>query len=249
MDKKKKNPRIYNCKDEELPVIGGYVLTSIRRDLEQFASYSPKYNDEWFSAFEQLINKVENLVNPKSETAQMKLITGRLYTAMDELENTAKRIEGYIRMSKGEVPISTKDFGIFALKQRVRARDAEGTVQNARLMNASISRYRVELTKQGLSDEAAEKFAANIEAVSADNRLQYDMLNNRKAIVQANLDAFNDLADQIKEICINGKILFEGNAEKLKEYTFNELRKRVRNTGSSRKNADHGDENTDESGE
>lgn len=229
MEKKNKNPRNYNCKDEELPVIGGYVLTSIRRDQAKFEAYSPKYNNEGLSAFENEINAADELVNPKSETTELKLITNRLYATMDDIYDKARHVEGYVTMSKGAVPISAKDFGLTALKQRVKAKDAEGTLQNLRFVNANIAKYKTELAAQGLTNELEQFFADAVGSISADNRTQYDMVNNRKAIVQANLDMLNGLYDQIREICIIGKILFRGNAEKLKEYTFIELKKRVRN--------------------
>ncbi len=233
--KKNPNPRKYNCKDEELSTIGGYVLTSIRRDLAKFEVYSPKYNNEGIKAFEQENNAVDELVNPKTEIADLKLITGELYSRINDIFDKAKRVEGYIVMSKGEVPISAKDFGIIALKQRTHAKDAEGVLQNARLVYANMQKYQESLAKQGLTAAMMNEFAADIASISSGNQKQYDMVGNRKAIVQANLDELNALAERIKEACTVGKILFRGNTEKLKEYTFAELKKRVRNANKPKK--------------
>lgn len=223
-----KSPRTYNCKDEELSVIGGYVLTSLRRDQAKFEAYSPKYKTEGIHALEGEIKTVEELVNPKSETSERKLITGRLYGKMDLVGEHARHVEGYINMKESKVPISIKDFGLTALKQRAKAKDAEGTLQNLRFVSANIAKYKTELAEQGLTDELEQSFVEATASISADNRKQYDMVNNRKAIVQANLDMTNGLYQSIMEICRIGKILFAGNTEKLKEYTFAELKKRVR---------------------
>ncbi len=240
MTTSKKNPRKYNCKDEELSTIGGYVITSIRRDQAKFVAYSPKYNNEGIMAFEQENNAVDELVNPKTEIADLKVITGGLYASIDDIFDKAKRIEGYIVMSKGEVPISAKDFGITALKQRTHSKDAEGVLQNARLVLANMKKYQEPLAKQGLTTAMVDRFAADIAAISAGNQKQYDMVGNRKAIVQANLDVLNALSEKIKDACTVGKILFRGNAEKLKEYTFTELKKRVRNANKPKKNDSNG---------
>lgn len=249
MKKQKENPRNYNCKDEELPVIGGYVLTSIRRDQAKFEEYSPIYNNEGIAAFEKEITAIDELVNPKSEIAESKLVTARLYSTMDRIFDTALRIEGYIGMSKGAVPISAKDFGIAALKLRAHAKDAEGTIKNARLVLANMKKYQEPLTEFGLTDAMINGLAADIASVSADNRLQYDRAKNLNAIVTANLDMMNGVAGKIKEICKNGKILFRGNAEKLKEYTWAQLMKRVRNIPTPPKKTENKDESDDQPAE
>ena len=133
-------------------------------------------------------------------------------------------------MSRGAVPVTAKDFGITALKRQAKVRDAEGVVQSARLVLANMRKYLEPLAQQGLTDAMTNDFAAGIDAIVADNRLQYDIVNNRKATVQANLDILNELYRRIMEICIAGKILFGTNAGKLKEYTFSELKKQVRHT-------------------
>ncbi|BBE16212.1 hypothetical protein AQPE_0349 [Aquipluma nitroreducens] len=46
------NPRDYNCKDEELPVIDGFVLSSMKKDLADFTAYSPKFDAAYVSNFE-----------------------------------------------------------------------------------------------------------------------------------------------------------------------------------------------------
>jgi hypothetical protein len=227
MTNNKKNPRNYSCKDEELSTIGGYALTNVRRDRAEFAAYSPKYNEEGLLAFDNDIKTVDELVNPQTEVAALKLITAKLYADIDTLFDKAIRIEGYIKMSKGEVPISAKDFGITALKQRAHAKDAVSVLQNARLVATNIKIHWDALIKQGLSETMIEEFYADIESISTGNQKQYDMIGNRRARLQANLDVLNALAEKIKDICTVGKILFRGNPGKLKEYTFSELKKKA----------------------
>ncbi len=245
MNTTKKNPRAYTCKDEELPTIGGYVLTSMRRDQTIFEAYSPKYKNEGLTAFEGEIKAAEELVNPKSETNQLKLITSRLYGKMDLVWTNANYLVGYVGSRDCKVPISVTDFGLTALKQRARAKDAEGTIKNLRFVSANIAKYKTELAEQGLTDEMEQFFIETTAAISADNVLQYDIVNNRKAIVQANLDLMNGLYYRIKEVCKHGKILFAGNVGKLKEYTYSELLKKVRNVSKPGNKDNKGGENGD----
>ena len=57
------------------------------------------------------------------------------------------------------------------------------------------------------------------------------MLSNRKYLVQTNQALLNELFDQFNEILSTGKTLYKKvDPAKLKGYTFNELKKRVRKT-------------------
>ena len=243
--KTNKNPRLYSCKDEELPVIGSYVLLNVKRDQAKFMEFSPKYNDDGLNELEQEINRVSELVNPRTETVALKQITARLYATMNDVFDKAKHIEGYMALAKGAIPVSAKDFGLTALKQKARVKDAEGTLHQLRLVNANIDKYRESLTAQGMSEELAGRFVEATATISDDNKKQYEMVNNRKAIVQANLDVLNLLYQNIILICNNGKILFRGDAVKLKEYTFVELKKSVRNVSKAGSNKGPGENTTE----
>ncbi len=86
------NVRSYNCKDEELPVIGNKVLFSFKRDQADFSGYSPKFNSNYATELEGKIQTVFDLTVPKSETVQLKVITDGVYTAMDGFDKQSYRI-------------------------------------------------------------------------------------------------------------------------------------------------------------
>ncbi len=43
--------RTFNCKDEELPVIGNYVAFSVNRDIADFTAFSPVFTPEYVTDF------------------------------------------------------------------------------------------------------------------------------------------------------------------------------------------------------
>jgi hypothetical protein len=77
--------RSYNCKDEELPVICRYALPYLKRDLADFATFSPVFNDDYVEKFTAKINLVDELVLPNIEINELKKITKRLYLTMDSV--------------------------------------------------------------------------------------------------------------------------------------------------------------------
>jgi hypothetical protein len=221
--------RNYRCKNEELPVIGEYVSSNLKRDLADFVGYSPKFNEGYVATFDGKILALRELVNPLMETAELKTTTSRLYTTMDKVTDTTLRIEGYVKLAKNDVPLSPADFGLIALRKKTRAKDAEGTLHGLQLVMANIKKFREPLAAEGLTEELEAQLADALASITQDNLRQYEILNGRKALVQDNRGAFNSFSALLAEVCEVGKMLFKNtNPERAKEYMFSYLLKRVR---------------------
>ena len=77
--------RSFGCKNEELPVVCGFGATSLARDLGDFTAYSPLFDATYLAAFKTKIDAVAELVQPRSETVELKVITERIYQTLDGL--------------------------------------------------------------------------------------------------------------------------------------------------------------------
>jgi hypothetical protein len=223
------SPRNYNCKDEELPIICGFVALSLKRDLVDFSMYSPLFNDAYVATYEAKITVVEELVQPKSETTEIKLITERIYGTLDGLITPINYVTGYLDLVEDAVPISATDFGLTGLRKSTKSRDVENALKLLRTVMGNIDKYKVELTAKGLTEAMISKFAEAKISLANDKQEKYKLVSNRTAIVQNNLNLLNELNDQLTEICKIGKILYkQTDASKLKDYTFAQLLKQVR---------------------
>ncbi|MDR2680885.1 MAG: hypothetical protein LBC47_08775 [Tannerella sp.] len=221
--------RNYNCKNEELPVICGYAAFTLRRDLKDFQNYSPKFSEDYAAGFEVKITAATELVNPKTETAESKAITARMYATADGLIDSLNRLEGYLKLAKAQIPVSAADFGIPVLRKKINRRDTEGVLQNLRLVTSNVYKYNQPLTVAGLNDSLMAHLENAAASIAADNIAQYEILTRRIELVKNNVYVLNDLYAQLTEICEIGKILYKQKApEKVKEYTFNYLLKKVR---------------------
>jgi hypothetical protein len=228
---KKVKTRNYNCKDEELPVICKNASTYLQRDLADFSAFSPVFNGDYITAFEVKINSIDELVSPKTETDEVKNITRRLYTTMDNLSDPIAKIRGYLRLAKDSIKTSAKDFGLTALSQKIMSRDAEGVRKNLLLVVAFLKKYKEPLNAVGLNDIIIEQLEAAVSSITNDNNLQFDITDKRKAIVQSNVEKLNDLYTQLIDILSVGKSLYKTtDPSKYKEYAFSALLKSVRNT-------------------
>ena len=226
--------RNYNCKDEELPVISNFVLYSLKRDAADFSSFSPKFNEGYITGFEEKITGLADLIVPKSETVQLKVITDGMYSAMDALIDPINRVDGYMKLAKLNKTISVADFGITQLRKSINSRDAESVIKSLHTVNLNLAKFNIELTAQGLSEELTAKFSAAETAIAQGKQNQYEIVSNRKSIVQTNLSVCNGLYSQLSEIMAIGKILYKAtDPVKVQEYIFSELKKRVNKTGTS----------------
>ncbi|MDR2564422.1 MAG: hypothetical protein LBC98_10885 [Prevotellaceae bacterium] len=219
----------YSCKNEELPVIAGYLSFSLKRDLPFFQDFSPKYNNGFIENFDEKISIVSNVLSPHAETVELKAATEHLYNAMDNLLDPIAKLERYIKMAGNAVPINSKDFGLSKIRQRIWARDAEGVLDGLKTVNSYIETYKTALTAQGLSTELINLFISSTTTINEYNQKQYEIISSRKRLVENNQHLFNELYAIVSEICDIGKVIFRSNVAIKKEYTFAELKKQVRN--------------------
>ena len=223
--------RNYNCKDEELPVVCGFSLMNLKRDLTSFTGYSPVFDLAYVAAYEARIEAVQDLVQPKSETIELKLITERMYDTLDSLIAPLNYVDGYLKLAGNTVPMSTTDFGLTQLRKSIRSRDVENVLQLIHTVEANLGKYNPELSIVGLTDTTSVKFTDAGNLLAIDKNKKYELVSNRMALVQNNLGILNELYDQLTEICNIGKALYKlTDKAKLNDYTFAYLMKQVRRT-------------------
>ena len=221
--------RDYSCKDEELTVICKFAAFSLKRDVAAFAAFSPKFNEAYVTRFETNIASATEMVNPNSETLQLKTITKRLYATLDGLIDPINRMTGYLKLAHANIHVTAADFGLVKLRKDITSKDAEGAINNLRTVITNSATYKAMLAVQGFTDEQNAMLVSAATLIADDNQKQYEILSNRKTIVQSNLALFNSLFEQLNEILTVGKILYKAtDAVKLQEYTFNDLKKKVR---------------------
>ena len=236
--------RNFNCKNEELPVICRFNLFSLKRDQTYFVDYSPIFGEEFIAGYENQINEVNELIQPKNEMTAQKVITERLFNSIDSLIVPVNHLTGYINMSNGELKITPEGYGLSALRKCIRAKDPEGVMQNLNLIIANNNKYNDVLAEKGFKPELAARFTDAATSIAADKQAQYEMMSNRKLIVQNNMGLLNALNDTLSQVLSIGKILFaDTDPAKAKEYTFAQLLKQV-HRASKPDNGNTNDKNT-----
>lgn len=169
------------------------------------------------------------VIEPETETLELKNITESIHNAMDELIDAINRVSGYLKLAKPGLNISPADFGFVKLRKGIISRDAEAVIDSLHLVNANLTKNKSALVAEGLNDALIAVFTTAVTTISQAKQKQYEIYSHRKSIVQNNISVFNDLFTRLNEILSVGKILYKAKDRvKLQEYTMTDLLKKVR---------------------
>jgi hypothetical protein len=214
---------------EELPTIGGFLITSLGSDLLDFTSFSGDYNALYVTNAQTALGTVTLLVQPKAKIAELKVITLRLYNNMDSLQKPVDFLEGYIKRTTG-LTVATSDFGISDIRKAANRRDVE------RLLSAL--RYTINLAHNATNKPLLQAkgytlvqqtfFTNIIDAIDDDNQAQNAKVNEINNLTTANYGVINDFwKTYANDISDAGKRIFK-KTNKYDDYVIAALKRRVR---------------------
>src|SRR5882724_7063527 len=109
---------VISARIEEIPTLGRFTQENYLRDKLDFECYKPiKYVAGYAAILLGKVTAVEAVVFPKTITAQLKLVTGRIDTNMEKIRPMMNRLEGYVVDAAPSLTIGVKDFGIKQVRQ------------------------------------------------------------------------------------------------------------------------------------
>lgn len=223
-----KTVKKFNCRYEELPVIGSFLKTNLERDKSDFLLYSPDYNDTYISNFSRKITEVEEIINPKSFADETKVVTNKLVNMMNSTKDLLNRLEGYVKRASG-LKINPDDFGIKALREKISSRDAEGFAEKLKIVLKNVDDNITVLKQKGYPEEARASLGNISTSVKAANTEQYERMRIKENLILENLEKLNELWDMMQNIMEIGKILYKiSKPDKYSDYAINTLMSKVR---------------------
>lgn len=221
--------RTFPCRDEELIPIAKFLSFSLKRDKNEISQVYNNINPDYIAATDALIAEVENLIEPQAETLAKKQITRALYESMEQIASRINFLATYLKLSKKELKLSDTDFGISALRKALRKEDVEAVVDNLKIVLTHTKKYSTVLQAHGMSSSFEAELDAMGAKIAADRQTQYELLSNRKNIVQNNIQKLNELYSRMGDIFSIGKSIYsKTNAVKANDYAFKKLLSKVR---------------------
>ncbi|MEO5570771.1 MAG: carboxypeptidase-like regulatory domain-containing protein [Bacteroidia bacterium] len=217
------------CRIEELPAIGGFLINSINTDLADFTAFSPDYNAAYVTAGQAQLTAITALIIPKTLTAELKVITLRIYNNMAALPQKIDFLEGYIKRTTG-LTVAAKDFGISAVRKANNKGDVEalGQALNYTLALAHNAANLPLLTAKGYTVTQQTALTTIKTQLNDDNVAQNAKENARNNLVTANAGVINAFWDILTDISDAGKRIYRSSNKK-DDYTIAVLKRRIRN--------------------
>lgn len=222
----------FQCRIEELPVIGEFVLSSVLTDLVDFQNFSPRFTSEYLDGIKERINVCKSMVSAIVVTNELKATTSRLKALSKGLRPEINALDVYFKMAKEKLDVAPIDTGLREVRVAINKGNTEGTLHTMRNMLTVAQRNRDPLTAVGMRPAIISDLKTSIEQIEMLNIQQNDLISRRGRLVKTNIDAFNSLWEEIKELMQVGKALYRNrDASKLKDYTLTRLRQRINAEG------------------
>jgi hypothetical protein len=218
------------CRVEELPVLGGFVLSSMQGSLADFTAFSPDYNAGFVTTANADMAVIEGLINPKMLTKELKVITKRIYTNQGILRSKIDFLEGYINRANG-LTMDKKDFGISEVRTKNNMGDIEGLggALNFLLTNVNVATNLTAITAKGYTTAQNTALVNLRDGFRNDNLAQNTKINDRNNKMIANYGKLNAFWDKIMDVADAGKRIYKATApNRLDDFTMAKLKARIR---------------------
>ncbi len=222
--KKKK----FNCKMEDVPVIAGFVLTSLDRDKDDFNKYSTVFNDVYVTKAREKQMECYEIIKSGDVLKHQKMVKVNLDATLRKLRLALNLTEGYIKLAHGTLDIQESDFGLRTIRVAITLNDVERVILQGHTLISHVKRNAAALQIWGLKPEAILALEALINEIDDLNENHNSKKNERSRTATDNVTVFNEMWDTISTIANAGRAMYRGvDNVKLREYTKSHLLKRV----------------------
>ena len=218
------------CRNEELPFLAYYARENFLRDKADFVAHSPEYETEFLSKFDPQLKLVEEAMATSMVIAQHKSITSRIAKHFDAARNWTNKIENYAKKAFGDAGSQIAAFGFKNLRNDIAVKNDEGTIKRLKELLQHADAHAAVLQPKGFTTALRDSFKAFIDAFETDIKSQTLKIDERKYLVKDNNKEYEALWEMINtDLLETGKVIYkEKNKEKVKDYTYNELIKKIR---------------------
>ena len=218
----------FNCKMEDVPVITGFALESLEKDLEVFENFSPIFTLQFISNARAKQSTCYDLTKTNDVLKLQKVITKSIIDKVGMLRLSLNQLEGYLKLANAELDIKVSDFGLKNIRTAISKTNVEGIISDTRSLISILKRNEAVLQEKGMKTEFLTVLTALVLEIETLNTQQNSKKNERSRVSGINNKVFNELWDTLGTIIDAGHAIYRGVDEvKLKEYTLTNLLKRV----------------------
>ena len=155
-------------------------------------------------------------------------VTARLYQNMDAVKPLLDRLD--IRLGllpANSLTVAAKSFGLKRLRERLAARDAEGTSRALTVLQQAVADNLAALKTKGYAATEQTELARLHEAIDADNATQNSTLNTNTSATTAEDADYKALDALLGKVLRTGRLLYKATKAKRQQYEVAAITKRV----------------------
>jgi hypothetical protein len=218
----------FQCKIEDMPVIGEFLLNSVKKDMDDFSKFSSIFTPEYLTTVETKINACKDLISSSTITKELKSVTRQTYDKSKGLRVKLNILEGYLKLGSDGLDVAIEDVGLKNVRNDISRSNIEGLIANMQKTLTVVKRNKSLLATKGLKEELITDIETQIVEIRALNTRQNDLISDRNRLTKENISIFNDLWDSLQPIVKTAKAIYRGVDDvKLKDYTIAQLMKRI----------------------
>lgn len=218
------------CRNEELPFLAYYARENFLRDKADFVAHSPEYETNFLLKFDPQLKLVEDVMSTSMVIAQHKNITSRIAKHFETARTWTNKIENYAKKAFSDASSQIADFGFKSLRNEIAVKNDEGAIKCLKELLQHADAHAAALQPKGYTTTLRDDLKAFIDAFEADIKSQTLKIDERKNLVKDNNKEYEALWEMINtDLLETGKVIYkEKDKEKVKDYTYTELIKKIR---------------------
>ncbi|HEY5590183.1 MAG TPA: hypothetical protein VIK55_04115 [Paludibacter sp.] len=226
---KTKDMAVLSLSQPETISIGRKLGASFERDKADFLAHSSRFADPFGADYVALNDEVEKLPPVRGVNSELKKATARIKATLLLLTSDFDELENLINLTKEDLTIAKKDFGIKQVRAAIyEVKEPELVTTTHNLMD-NVEANMKPLTNIGLTDVLLATIENRVKSVTADSVLQHKTGGRRGQLVNDNSNKYDAFQTMMKLVLNTGKTLYKRkNPSKLKDYTLAELRRKHR---------------------
>jgi hypothetical protein len=220
---------ILSLSQPETISIGRKLGASFERDKADFVAHSSRFADPFGAEFVALNDEVEALPTVRGVNSERKKATSRVKETLLLLVSDIDKVENLINLTKEDLTIAKKDFGIRQVRAAIYEVKEPELVTTVHNLMDNLKANLKSLMNIGLTDELMTTIETRVKSVTADEVLQSQIQGRRGQVTFTNSARYDDFQTMMKLILKTGKTLYKRkNPTKLKDFILAELRRKHR---------------------
>jgi Carboxypeptidase regulatory-like domain len=237
-----------NMKKEDIPIVGGMILSAFKRNKASFINFSSIFDGSFEAEMEQAIQAVYDRRRPADVFDKQKKVTIDLGIQVDIMQEQLRLLGDYVKLAEPNLKTLYKHYHIKKAREALHKNNVEGTINHCQIIIEKIE-----------TDDAAALDAVDFNAAKlADfkdllsliillNQEQNDMMDERQDVRADEQALFDTMFDYVNKVISVGKSMYTyKEKQKYDDFSINNILGRI-NHGRNKKTEEEEEETPSES--